>query len=87
MAEIKKDWDVLSKDERQKITNEIITFFADERNEKIGVVAANQILDFFLRTTGGFIYNKALDDTKTFFEKKLVDSIFEIDVFLRKMNP
>ncbi len=87
MTEIKRDWDVLSKDERQKIVNEIIAFFTDERGEEIGVVAADQILDFFLRTTGGFIYNKALDDTKPFIEKKLGDALFEIDTFLRKQNP
>ncbi len=84
MNEIKRDWDVLSNDQRRKIIDEIITFFSEEREEKIGVVAAEQILDFFLRITGKPIYNKALDDVKPFLEKKLGDTIFDIDTFLRK---
>ncbi len=83
---MKRGWDVLSKDERQKITNEIITFFSEEREEKIGVVAAEQMLDFFLQTAGIPIYNKAVDDIKPFLEKKLGDTLFDIDTFLRKQS-
>lgn len=84
MKEIKRYWDVLSDEERRKIIDELITFFSEKRDEKIGVVAAGEMLDFFLRTAGGPIYNKALDDVKPFLEKKLEDTLFDIDTFLRK---
>ncbi len=84
MAEIKRGWDVLADDQRRKIIGEIITFFSEQRDEKIGVVAAGEMLDFFLRTTSSSIYNKALDDIRPFLEKKLDDTLFDIDTFLRK---
>jgi uncharacterized protein (DUF2164 family) len=86
MPELKRDWDVLTPEEHQKILGEIMTFFLDERGEKIGIVAAGQILDFFLQTIGNPIYNKALDDLKPLLEKKLGDTLFDIDTFLRKQG-
>lgn len=84
MPELKRDWDVLSPEERRKIQAELITFFLEKRGEKIGVIAADEILDFFLETAGSSVYNKALDDLKTLLEKKLGDTLFDIDTFLRK---
>lgn len=86
MSEIKRDWDVLADDQRRKVIDEIITFFSEKYNEKIGVVVAGEMLDFFLRTTSSSIYNKALDDVKPFLEKKLGDTLFDIDTFLRKQD-
>ncbi len=84
MPEIKRDFDVLTPDERRKITDEFITFFFEKHGEKIGVIAAGEILDFFLETAGSPMYNKALDDLKPLLEKKLGDTLFDIDTFLRK---
>lgn len=84
MVIVKRDWDVLSDDERRFVTSEIIGYFETERNEKIGVVAAGQLLDFFLRTSGPAVYNRALDDTKVLLEKTLGSIALDIDVTLRK---
>jgi len=70
MTEIKRDWDVLSDDERKVAIDEIIGYFATGRNEEIGIIAAGELLDMFLRTTGGTIYNHALDGVRPLLEKK-----------------
>lgn len=73
MTEIKRDWDILSVEERKVAIDEIIGYFATERNEEIGFIAAGELLDMFLRTTGSTIYNHALDDVRPLLEKKPVD--------------
>lgn len=80
MPEVKRDWDVLSDAERRHAIGEIIGHFEKERGEKIGIVAAGQILDMVLRVTHSAVYNRALDTIKLFLEKNIVD----IDISLRK---
>ncbi len=86
MTEIKRDWDVLSDGERKAAIDEIIGYFATERNEEIGIIATGELLDMFLRTTGGTIYNHALDDIRPLLEKNLVNTLLDIDTALRKNN-
>ncbi len=54
----------LSIEQRKKLQEEIIYFFKDERDEELGIIGADTILDFFLDVLGETIYNKALDDAK-----------------------
>lgn len=86
MTEIKRDWDVLSDEERKTAIDEIIGYFTTERNEEIGVIAAGELLDMFLRTTGGTIYNHALDDLRPLLEKNLATTLLDIDTTLRKQS-
>lgn len=86
MIEIKRDWDILSDEERKAAIDEIIGYFATGRNEEIGIIAAGELLDMFLRTTGGTIYNHALDDIRPLLEKNLSTTILDIDTTLRKQN-
>jgi uncharacterized protein (DUF2164 family) len=80
MSEIKRDWDVLSDDERRFAVGEIIGYFEKERDEKIGAVAAGQLLDLLLQTTYAPVYNRALDNVKLLLEQSLAD----VDISLRK---
>lgn len=84
MGEVKRDWDVLSDARRRLVIDEIIAYFSEERNEKIGVVAAGNILDFFLQVVGNSVYNKALDDLKPLLEKNLGSTLLDVDISLRK---
>lgn len=86
MSEIKRDWDILSDEERKHAIDEIIGYFATERGEEMGVIAAGELLDMFLRTTGGAIYNHALDDLHPLLEKNLATTLLDIDTDLRKQN-
>ena len=54
----------LSPDQRRELREEIIYFFQEERDEKLGIIGAEAVLDFFLDVLGETIYNKALDDVK-----------------------
>ena len=83
MDEIKRNWDVLSKEKRKSCIEEIIQFFKDERNEKIGVIAGGNILDLFLQTAGKEIYNKGVDDSKNLLKRLFEDLEIDLDILLK----
>ncbi len=63
----------LTSEEKKKLQDEIIYYFETERDEKLGIIASESILDFFLDNLGKYIYNKALDDAKLWYGKRMED--------------
>jgi len=63
----------LSEEDRKKVLEEIVYYFETEREEKLGIIASQNIYDFFLDTLGKRIYNKALEDAKLWFDHRLED--------------
>ena len=63
----------LTKEEKKKLLEDIVYYFETERDEKLGIIASENILDFFLNDLGRFIYNKALEDTKKWYMKRMED--------------
>lgn len=59
----------LSKEEKEKMIREIERFYSEVREEEIGIIGSQQVLDFFLEVLGGHIYNKALDDANLWYKK------------------
>ncbi|MFC1599757.1 DUF2164 family protein [Patescibacteria group bacterium] len=80
MVEIKRKWDLLSKGERKRVSEELIKFFKDERDEEIGMIAAEEFLDFFLERTALFIYSKGIEDSKILLQKRFEDISIDLDV-------
>ncbi|MBI2409848.1 DUF2164 family protein [Candidatus Kaiserbacteria bacterium] len=78
--EKKNKFDFASKEAKTAYLNEIISFFQNERDEIIGFVAAEQILDFFLRSMGEHIYKKALNDAKKLIKTKIEDLEVDLDL-------
>ncbi|MGF7143529.1 uncharacterized protein (DUF2164 family) [Anaerotaenia torta] len=58
---------------KKKFLDEIIYYFETERDEKLGVLASEGILDFFLENLGPYLYNKALEDAKFWYGKRMED--------------
>jgi uncharacterized protein (DUF2164 family) len=84
MPEIHRGLGGLTEEARDRCIKEVISYFHDERNEEIGVIAAGNVLDFFLQSVGPDIYNKAIDDAKKSFQKQLEGLDFEIDLLKRQ---
>lgn len=80
MKEIKRKWDLLSKPERTRVNEEIIHFFKEKRDEEIGMIAAEEVLDFFLESTALFIYSKGIEDSKILLQKRFEDISIDLDV-------
>lgn len=62
----------------------IIAFFQDERGEEIGLIAAGEILDFFLQTIGDDVYKKAVGDVKKLLKERMDDLDIELDLLTEK---
>lgn len=64
MGTVQRKHDFIPKERKNVIIKEIITYYKTKMDQEIGVVAAEDILDFFLEEIGNDIYNKAIDDSK-----------------------
>lgn len=62
---MKHELQIISPEKRQTLINAIITWFSTERDEEIGILAAEDLLDLFLKEAGSEIYNRAIYDVKT----------------------
>jgi len=74
----------LSDEDKKKLLEEIKSYFEQERDEKIGIIASENLLEFFLNIIGKHIYNKALDNTKLWYEKRMEN--IEADFFALYKN-
>jgi len=83
MAPVKRNWDFISEEKRKESINEIIDFFNVERNEKIGMIAAEEILDFFLQTLGIDAYNKGINDSIQHLKDRFEDIKIDMETLLK----
>lgn len=83
MKNIKSNW-AIPEDRKAKIIREIVDYFNAKRDEEIGVLAAEEILDFFLEAVGKDIYNKAVEDAKATVKKGLENLEIDLDVLFNK---
>ena len=79
MATVNRRWERLSEEESKAAKEALILFFEREREEKIGLIAADDLLNFFLQTVGGKIYNKGLEDAKKVLENRFEELKFDLD--------
>lgn len=63
----------LTSEEKKQIIDDIVYYFETERDEKLGIIASESIFDFFMDTLGKQIYNKALDDAKQWYGRRMED--------------
>jgi uncharacterized protein (DUF2164 family) len=71
-----------SKEEKADIIRRIQQFFVSERDERIGEIAAELLLDFFSTEIGGYYYNRGLYDAQTLLRDRIADitdAIFELE--------
>lgn len=63
----------LTDEQRKAIKEEIHAYYLDERGEDIGIILQEGLLDLFLEQLAPIIYNKALDDAKLWFSRRMDD--------------
>lgn len=61
----------LTQDEKVQLLEEIKYYFKEERDENLGIIASENLLEFFMNSMGKHIYNKALDDAKRWFDQRM----------------
>lgn len=63
----------LTKQQKDELTGLIQDYFAKEREEDIGNLAAMLILDFFVEELAPMFYNKGVEDSHVFMIEKIDD--------------
>ena len=79
---MKRKWDKLNDEQRRVAIDECIHFFENERDETIGRIAAEQILNFFLASIGPAVYNQGVEDAKRVLASRMEDIQFDMDDLL-----
>lgn len=76
----------LTKEEKKRLGKEIQDYFLQERDEELGIIATEKMLDFFGRSLGSLIYNKALDDARIWFMNRMEDIGFDYDLLYKQQS-
>jgi len=57
-------WIKLPREQKQQIIDTVQHYFATERDESLGSVAAEGIVDFFIEALGPLLYNQGVNDAR-----------------------
>ena len=68
----------LSKEDRAQAVASIERYFQENMEEKIGNMAANDLLAFFLEEVGASIYNKGVSDAQERLQVRVLELDFEV---------
>jgi uncharacterized protein (DUF2164 family) len=79
MSKIKRTWERLTDEEKNLAKEELILFFENERDERIGIIAAEDMINFFLQSVGSKLYNKGIIDAKKTIENRIEELNFDLD--------
>lgn len=75
----------LPREQREQIIALIQEYFEMERGEQIGDLAADGMLDFFLKQIGPYVYNQALGDCRQLVNEKMAS--LEEDIYALELRP
>lgn len=63
----------LSDEQVKEIKQEIHAYYLEERGEDIGIIHQNGLYDLFMEKLAPIIYNRALDDAKYWYSRRMED--------------
>lgn len=75
---------LITEEQRKQLVEKIINYFNTERDEEIGVIAAEELMSFITDAVGIEIYNKGVEDTLCMIRNRFSDLTLEAEVLLRK---
>lgn len=74
---------ILSPEKREKLKNDIIEYFSTERDIDLGIIAAEEVLEFFLKMLNNEIYNLAIEDSKKIIRQGSENIIANVDTLTK----
>lgn len=72
----------VSKEKREEMISSIKFYFANEREDDLGDLAAQMILDFFIEELAPEFYNQGITDSYNYLKDKIED-LFGIQIYKR----
>lgn len=61
----------LPREDKLQLIHRLQSFFETERGERIGELAAEQLVDFVLKEAGPYVYNAAIAEVRSVFQDKM----------------
>ncbi|TVY11485.1 DUF2164 domain-containing protein [Paenibacillus cremeus] len=72
----------LPKEQKERIIEQVQSYFEEERSESIGNLAAEQIVDFMISALGPVMYNHAIADARKLVGEKwavMEDELYSLE--------
>lgn len=82
MPKTKRSWDLLDDDSRRACINTLIDFYASERDETIGQIAASELCDVFLQVAAPLLFNSGVEATLAELRTRFDSMALDIEVKL-----
>lgn len=73
----------ISREQKMQIISLIQQYFRDERDEEIGNLAAELLMDFICKQISPYIYNQAINDVQSIVSQRTTS--LEEDIYTMKM--
>lgn len=80
MKKVKRQWDLISDDRRKYAIEEIMRFFHTSRDEEIGMIASEEVLDAVLELVAIDIYKKGINEAKQIVDERMEDLRVDLDM-------
>jgi len=76
--------DIFTKERRAKLIEEIIKYFETKRGEEIGVLAAEDLLDFFVESVANDIRNHTVENAKLVVKQNFENMEVDLEMLINK---
>ena len=70
---------IISPENKELLTKEIVDYFAAEKDIEMGLIAAEEILDFVLEKVDRTIYNQVIEDAQKVIRQGNENIIVNVD--------
>ena len=75
---------LISDEKKRGVVEAIIAFYKRERDEEIGIIAAEEILDLVVDLVGREIFNKGVDETVRLLQDRLGSVWVDVEAIVKK---
>lgn len=73
----------IPREQKMQIISLVQQYFREERDEEIGDLAAELLMDFMIKQISPFVYNQAINDVQSILSQKMAS--LEDEVYALKM--
>lgn len=73
----------MPREQKMQIVSLVQQYFSEERDEEIGNLAAELLMDFICKQISPYIYNQAIDDVQSIVSQRMTS--LEEDIYAMKM--
>lgn len=84
MKNNKSKLSLIGDEKKRGAVEAIIAFYKRERDEEIGVIAAEEILDLVIDLVGREIFNKGVDETVRLLQDRLGSVWVDVEAIVKK---